>query len=312
MMFLGFFSSVMFIIILLLTFIGFIFLYLYIAKKDNLLKANGFSENKQKNKQTLRERMITPFVKWGKKAGPIGIQYPLFSDIRKTEILLNQAGNPFGLTLQDFYGFRFVLAMAGLSFGSLYSFIGLPLAMPIILLSIFGGVFGPNVWIYVKAKNRQEIISVMMPDFLDTVSVTLSAGVSLDGALKQVTKQFEGPLSEEIDRFNREVELGVPRMSAYQGLIDRSSSKELHSLVNALIQGSTLGVPVSRTFKLQASDLRATRGFVAKEKAAKASPLITLVTTFFIAPAVIGLILGLLALNLIYNPEAFGLDHFFF
>lgn len=312
MKFLGLFSSVMFIVILLLLFIGFIFLYLYIAKKDNLLKANGFSEKKQKKKDPFRERMIAPFVKWGKKAGPIGINYPLFTDVKKTEVLLNQAGNPLGLQLQDFYGFRFVLAMAGLTFGSLYSFIGLPFAMPIILLSIFGGLFGPNVWIYFKAKNRQEMISMMMPDFLDTVSVTLSAGVSLDGALNQVTKQFEGPLSEEIDRFNKEIELGVPRSSAYQGLIDRSSSKELHSLVNALMQGSSLGVPVSRTFKLQATDLRATRGFVAKEKAAKASPLITLATTFFIAPAVIGLILGLLALNLIYNPEAFGLDHFFF
>lgn len=312
MKFLGLFSSVMFILILLLLFIGFIFLYLYVAKKDNLLKANGFSEKKQKKKQPFRERMVAPFVKWGKKAGPIGINYPLFTDVKKTEVLLNQAGNPLGLQLQDFYGFRFVLAMAGLTFGSLYSFLGLPFAMPIILLSIFGGLFGPNVWIYFKAKSRQEMISMMMPDFLDTVSVTLSAGVSLDGALNQVTKQFEGPLSEEIDRFNKEIELGVPRSSAYQGLIDRSSSKELHSLVNALMQGSSLGVPVSRTFKLQATDLRATRGFVAKEKAAKASPLITLATTFFIAPAVIGLILGLLALNLIYNPEAFGLDHFFF
>lgn len=312
MKFLGLFSTVMFSIILLLVFISFIFIFLYVAKKDNLLKSNGYSEKKNKKKQPMRERLIAPFVKWGKKAGPVGINYPFFTDVKKTEVLLNHAGNPLGLHLQDFYGFRFVLAMAGLTFGSLYSLLGLPLAMPIILLSIFGGLFGPIIWIYFKAKSRQEMISVMMPDFLDTVSVTLSAGVSLDGALKQVTKQFDGPLSEEIDRFNKEVELGVPRLSAYQGLIDRSSSKELHSLVNALIQGSTLGVPVSRTFKLQATDLRATRGFVAKEKAAKASPLITLTTTFFIAPAVIGLILGLLALNLIYNPEAFGLDHFFF
>ncbi|RTR36329.1 pilus assembly protein TadB [Robertmurraya yapensis] len=312
MKFLSLFSSVMFISILILLFIGFVFLYLFIAKKDNLLKANGLTEKKKKKKQNLRERFVMPLVKLGKKAGPIGINYPFFTDIQKTEILINQAGNPLGMHLQDFYGFRFVLAMCGLGFGSFYSFIGLPFAMPVILLAIFGGLFGPNVWIYFKAKNRQEMISIMMPDFLDTVSVTLSAGVSLDGALKQVTKQFEGPLSEEIDRFNREIELGVTRSSAYQGLIDRSSSKELHSLVNALMQGSNLGVPVSRTFKLQADDLRATRGFAAKEKAAKASPLITLVTTFFIAPSVIGLILGLLALNLIYNPEAFGLDHFFF
>ena len=125
-----------------------------------------------------------------------------------------------------------------------------------------------------------------------------------------MTKQFDGPLSEEIDRFKKEVDLGVQRITAYKNLMSRNSSKELHALVNALIQGSSLGVPVSRTFKLQADDLRATRGFIAKEKAAKASPLVTLVTTFFIAPAIIGLIVGLLALNIMYNPGAFGLENF--
>ncbi len=249
---------------------------------------------------------------WSVKAGPIGIKYPFFADIDKHTKMLKEAGNPLDLQLQDFFGLRFVLGFMGLFFGTAYTIIGLPFGLQVLLLSIIGGFLGPSGWLHLKAKYRQETISIMMPDFLDTVSVTLQAGVSLDGALSQVTMQFEGPLSEEIEQFNKEVELGVPRLSAYQSLIDRNSSKELHSLVNSLIQGSSLGVPVSKTFKLQADDLRSTRGFTAKEKAAKASPLITLVTTFFIAPAVFGLIIGLLVLNIIYNPGAFGLDSFFF
>jgi len=312
MRFIGLFSMVMLIIILLFLFISFIYVYLFIAKRENLLQNNGYVKGKSRQKGRLIDRVIAPIVRWGKQAGPVGIKYPYFADIEKHKKLLGQAGYPLGLQIQDFYGFRFVLGMMGLGFGTIYGFLGLPLGIPIMFLTIFGGFLGPSAWLYIKAKNRQELISMMMPDFLDTVSVTLSAGVSLDGALKQVTKQFKGPLSEEIDRFNKEVELGVPRLSAYQGLIERNSSRELHSLVNALIQGTSLGVPVSRTFRLQAEDLRATRGFLAKEKAAKASPQITLVTTFFIAPAVLGLIVGLLALNIIYNPEAFGLDSFFF
>ncbi|MBU8881365.1 type II secretion system F family protein [Bacillus sp. FJAT-29790] len=309
---LGFFSLVMFIFILILLFISFVYIYLYIAKKEKLLKQQGFQHRKDKKKQSLQERMILTLVLWGKKAGPVGIRYPFFADKAKHERLLKEAGNPLELSLQDFYGFRFVLGLIGLGFGSIYSFLGMPLGLQVLLLSILGGFLGPSAWLYFKAKNRQELITIMMPDFLDTVSVTLQAGVSLDNALQQVTQQFEGPLSEEIDRFNREIDLGVPRITAYQSLMDRNSSKELHSLVNGLIQGSTLGVPVSRTFKLQADDLRATRGFVAKEKAAKASPQITLVTTFFVAPAVFGLIIGLLVLNIMYNPAAFGLDSFFF
>lgn len=305
------FSFVMIIIFLILLFTSFVYLYIYIVKKENLLKTNGYTRKKNKKKRTLQERLLTPLVRWGKQAGPIGMKYPFFADIEKHENYLRQAGNPLGLQLQDFYGFRFVLGMLGLGFASIYGILGLPFGMPMVLISILGGFFGPSLWIYLAAKNRQETISIMMPDFLDTVSVTLSAGVSLDGALKQVTQQIEGPLSEEIDQFSKEVELGVPRNTAYQNIMLRNSSKELHSLVNALIQGTSLGVPVSKTFKLQAEDLRATRGFAAKEKAAKASPQVTLVTTFFIAPAVIGLIVGLLALNVMYNPGAFGLDSFF-
>jgi tight adherence protein C len=308
---LGFFAIVMVTAILILLFIGFIYLYLFIAKKENLLVSQGYNPKKKKQKAPLRERLLAPVVRWGIKAGPVGMKYPFFADIDKHSQMLKEAGNPLGLQLRDFYGFRFVLALIGLGFGCLYVIIGLPFSLQVLLISIIAGFLGPSAWLYFKAKYRQETISIMMPDFLDTVSVTLQAGVSLDGALNQVTKQFEGPLSEEIDRFNKEVELGVPRLAAYNSLMDRNSSKELHSLVNGLIQGSSLGVPVSRTFKLQADDLRATRGFVAKEKAAKASPQITLVTTFFVAPAVFGLIIGLLALNIFYNPSAFGLDSFF-
>ncbi|MGD6845171.1 type II secretion system F family protein [Bacillus infantis] len=308
---LGFFAIVMVTAILIFLFIGFIYLYLFIAKKENLLVSQGYNPKKKKQKAPLRERLLAPVVRWGIKAGPVGMKYPFFADIDKHSQMLKEAGNPLGLQLRDFYGFRFVLALLGLGFGCLYVIIGLPFSLQVLLISIIAGFLGPSAWLHFKAKYRQETISIMMPDFLDTVSVTLQAGVSLDGALNQVTKQFEGPLSEEIDRFNKEVELGVPRLTAYNSLMDRNSSKELHSLVNGLIQGSSLGVPVSRTFKLQADDLRATRGFVAKEKAAKASPQITLVTTFFVAPAVFGLIIGLLALNIFYNPSAFGLDSFF-
>lgn len=305
------FSVVMITLILLLLFLGFIYFYLFIAKKENLLLRHGYEPGRKKKTRSLRNRMLLPLVKWSVKAGPVGIKYPFFANIEKHERMIHEAGNPMGFRLEDFYGFRFVLGMIGLGFSTFYSLMGFPFSLQVLLLCLFGGFVGPSLWLYFKAKHRQEMISVMMPDFLDTVSVTLQAGVSLNGALKQVTKQLEGQLSEEIDRFNKEVELGVPQITAYKQLMERNSSKELHSLVNALIQGTSLGVPVARTFKLQADDLRATRGFIAKEKAAKASPQITLVTTFFVAPAVFGLIIGLLVLNIMYNPGAFGIESFF-
>ena len=88
----------------------------------------------------------------------------------------------------------------------------------------------------------------------------------MDSALRQVTEQMDGPLSEEIQRFNREIDLGVPRRQALLNLLNRNTSKELEMLVNSLMQGADLGVPVSTTFRVQAEDLRSMRGFHAKRE----------------------------------------------
>ncbi|MCF6139556.1 type II secretion system F family protein [Pseudalkalibacillus berkeleyi] len=305
------YTVLLFSIILLLLLIGFVYVYLFIGKKQRLMSHVKISETQMRARLKFRERMAKPIIKAAEYAGPTGIKYPFFSDKEKDERLIVSAGNPMDLRLESFYGLRFVLGLSALLFTILYVFLGLPFGLMMMVLLPLGGFFGPNIWLWLKARERQEQISATMPDFLDTVSVTLQAGVSLDGALRQVTKQLSGPLSEEIDRFSREIELGVPRRTAYENLLNRNYSKELKMLVTSLIQGSSLGVPVSQTFKIQADDLRAMRGFKAKEKAAKASPQITLVTTFFVAPAVFFLIIGMLILNVIYNPSAFGLDSFF-
>ncbi len=286
-------------------------MWIFIAKKANLYKALKMEKKKKKQKRSRSSLLMDPLLKAADYAKPTAVKYTFFTNKSQEERLLVLAGSPYGLTHELFHGLRFVLALGLLMYSVLYLLLGLPFGLMGMLFLPLIGYFGPIVWLNLKAKDRQELISAAMPDFLDTVSVTLSAGVGIDQALHQVTKQFDGPLIEEIEQFNREVDLGVPRKTAYMNLLARNKSKELEMLVNSLLQGQTLGVPVSTTFRLQAEDLRAMRGFKAKEKAAKASPQITLITTFFVAPAVFVLIIGLLFLNVVYNPGAFGLDILF-
>ncbi|MCJ8008769.1 type II secretion system F family protein [Lederbergia wuyishanensis] len=298
------------IIILIFVLIGFIFIWLYIAKKEKLLVHLQKSKLKRSRKK-LSEIIWKPLIKAAEYVGPTAEKYKLMFDFEKDEQMIVRAGNPMGLTQKGLHGLRFVLGMGLLTFSILYSFLGMPFALLLLVIFPITGFMFPSLWIMYLAKERQEMISTMMPDFLDTVSITLQAGVSLDAALRQVTNQMDGPLSEEFQRFNREIDLGVPRRQAFQHILDRNTSKELEMLVNSLVQGSDLGVPVSTTFRVQAENLRSMRGYRAKEKAAKASPQVTLVTTFLVAPAVFLLIIGLLFLNMLYNPEAFGLDVWF-
>jgi tight adherence protein C len=287
---------------------GFFYLWLYIAKKENLLTNLNKSEAESGKRKRRTGWVTSQLLRAGAYIGPTAIKYPLFTKPENDELALIRAGNPHGMQLEQFYGIRYLLGFGSLILFFFGNLLGLPYSMELFLIAPVCCFLLPNLWIHLKAKKRQEEISVSMPEFLDTMSVTLQAGVSLDGALKKIVEYMDGPLSEEIQRLNQEIGLGVPRRTALENLVHRNSSRELELLVHSLLQGLELGVPVSTTFRIQADELRASRGFRAREQAAKASPKITLVTVFMVTPAVFVLIVGLIILNVIYSPEKFGLN----
>ena len=182
--------------------------------------------------------------------------------------------------------------------------IGLPFSQYSIIFLPILGYFLPIIIVRNQAKKRQQLIRKDLPDFLDTISTSLQAGINLDQALREVIRFFDGPLREEFSRFNYEIELGVQRETAYRNLLSRNDNTEFQSLIKSLIQGQNLGVPIATTFKIQAEDMRKLREEQVKELAAKASPKVTLVTTFIVAPVSILMIAGLMILNMIYGENS--------
>ncbi|GAK13686.1 type II secretion system F family protein [Geomicrobium sp. JCM 19039] len=237
-------------IILFLIFIAFVYIWLFVARKQGLRSYVG-ERPETKRKRPLKERLWSPILKLSDKIGPTAYKYPMFANVEKDKQFLIWAGRPLNLTIEQYYGMRYVLAFGSLLFFWIYQMLGLPFGLPLLLIVPISGFFFPQIWLRLKAKERQEIISVSMPDFLDIVSISLKAGASLDGALRQVVDKMDGPLSEEIGNYNREISLGVPRKNALQRLLDHNYAKELESLVQALIQGDDLGVPISTTFTVQ-------------------------------------------------------------
>ena len=71
-------------------------------------------------------------------------------------------------------------------------------------------------------RRRQEKIAADLPDFLDILSVTVSAGIGFRTALGRVAQRFEGPLREELQARGAGMHLGRDvarrgRMSAAGG-----------------------------------------------------------------------------------------------
>lgn len=260
--------------------------------------------DRKRHKKERRANLFQQITKFADEFADLGQRINFFSENYVVEEWLRKSGNPLNLTVERFQGLKIFFFIAGFLSGIVSIVIGLPFSQYSIIFLPILGYFLPIILIKREVKKRQTQIREDLPDFLDTVSTCLQAGVSLDQALREVIRHFEGPIREEFSRFNSEIDLGITRERAYRNLLLRNDNLEFQSLIKNLIQGMELGVPIAKTFKIQAEDLRKLRQEQVKELAAKASPKVTLVTTFLIAPVSILMIAGLMILNLLTGENS--------
>lgn len=229
---------------------------------------------------------------WMDRLAPTGRKIQILSDDQELEETLTKAGYPYQLTVNRIHGAKIIGLICGAGFGIVCYVFGLPLSVFLFVFGPFLGYMAPIYLIRFIAKKRQQQIRLELPDFLDMMSITLQAGMSLDDALNYYVETSEGPLSEELSRLNQEIRFGVQREIAYRSLIRRTDSPELEALIQSLIQAHNLGTPIAKTFALQAQEMRRMRSEKAKEEAGKAAPKISLITGLIIAPSIMLLILS--------------------
>jgi tight adherence protein C len=288
-------------------------LYVFAKKKEGLTKhiseiavTASFTKGQKK---TFTDRLIAFLSRYADDFSSLGERINFFSESDEVQSLLRKAGNPYDMSVSRFQGFKIVCVLIGFLVGAFMVIIGFPLAnIAFVTLPVLG-FFVPIMLVRSKAKKRQGQLRSDLPDFLDTVSISLQAGSNLDSAIKEVIKYFSGPIREEFSKFLQQIELGVPREKAYAELLQRNDNEDFQSFIKSLIQAVRLGVPMAATFKTQAEDIRKISLEQVKEKAAKASPKVTMITSFIIAPLIMLLIIGLVVLNMIYADD--GLFQFF-
>jgi tight adherence protein C len=198
--------------------------------------------------------------------------------------LLDAAGRPDRLTAYTFAGrkgaYAALLATAGLPFAVAGNWF-----LPIVLVTL--GFFLPDLALRSQAKERQEEIERRLPDFLDVLAVTVSAGLDFRTALDRVADAFEGPLSEEIRTALQQMMLGESRREALDGLDRRNRSESLSEFVTALQQAQDLGAPLTGALDAIAADIRRSYAQQARRQAAKVEPRLSVVMTITLIPAAI-------------------------
>ena len=228
---------------------------------------------------------------------------------RRVDNRIAYAGKPWNLNFFSLLALQILLGGGGLffSFFMLRLLRGEPGQMVLIVLLVtLVGFFLPYGVISSKAQSRQMEVRKALPDVLDLLLVSVEAGLGFDMAMKKVTQQMRGPLSEEIKRALDEIRMGGDRETALRGIAKRSGVSELSSFVSSVIQAEQLGSNIANTLRVQAEFMRQRRRQRAEEMAMKAPVKLVFPLVLFIFPALFVVILGPAAIQ-IYRTLITGL-----
>jgi tight adherence protein C len=207
---------------------------------------------------------------------------------------LDQAGNPAWLGIDAVLTYKGALLVAGGVAGFLA---GVVFAGPLGWLAYAAvgataGFFAPNLLVLHLAQERQQAIRHTLPDILDTLVVTVEAGLGFEAALAQVVHNGRGPMVGEFARVLHEMQIGRAREEALREMASRTSVAELKGFASAVVQATTLGVPMANVLRQQANEMRIRRRQRAEEQAQKVPVKILFPMVLCLLPALFVVIIG--------------------
>ncbi len=154
------------------------------------------------------------------------------------------------------------------------------------------GAYVPWYWLATRAKSRSVDIDRSLPDVIDFIVTSVEAGVGMQGAMLNMARKFEGPLSQEFLQVVRETSLGRARDVALEAMAVRCRSYDLSLFVSAIVQADQTGISIARVLRSQADELRERRRQRAREQAGKIPVKMTVPTVTLVFPTLFLLILG--------------------
>lgn len=200
---------------------------------------------------------------------------------------LDAAGAP--MTLEGYAGQKGAQAVLYGGIGLLlFSMTGSILLLPVLA---YLGWLSVDLRLARQAKRRQATIDADLPDFLDILSVIVSAGSGFRQGLDRVADAVGGPLGEEVRLTLRQMDLGSSRRVAFEALRDRNDSEPLAKFITALLQAEELGSPLTKVLGEISEDMRREFQQLARRKAAEATPRVGLLVTTIVLPGAILLVI---------------------
>lgn len=193
------------------------------------------------------------------------------------------------------------------TFGVAWLSVNYALARPMGSFVLQGGIaaavgfYLPTFWLYQKGESRKAQIQSALADTLDLLVVCVEAGLALNAALERVGKEVEisSPgLSDELLLANQEIQTGLARADALRRLARRSGVEDIYALTAMLIQAEKLGSSIAQSLRAHAESMRTKRRQRAEQAARQAGIKLAFPLVFMIFPALLIVILGPAAIQL--------------
>jgi tight adherence protein C len=163
------------------------------------------------------------------------------------------------------------------------------------------GFYLPTLWLWAKGEARRARIQQALPDALDLMVVCVEAGLGLTAAIERVGREIaiaSPALSDEFLLVNQEIRTGLSRSDALRRLARRTGVEDLYALSAMLIQADKLGTSIAQSLRAHAESMRTKRRQRAEQMARKAGIKLAFPLVFLIFPALLIVILGPAAIQL--------------
>ncbi|MGW5877897.1 type II secretion system F family protein [Nocardiopsis terrae] len=208
---------------------------------------------------------------------------------RSIAVRIEAAGRPDGLTAE-----RYVQRKIGevTIYGTLALLVLVSDSSPFLALFAVAFMGLTDLNLYVQTQERADQVQTQLPDFLDVLAVTVSAGMSFRAAVGRVAASMPGVLADEFTIALRQMELGISRREAFDSLRRRNRNDSLSKFVTAIQQAEELGAPLSDTLVNISSDMRRADAQYMRRKAQQLNPRVTMVTAVTLLPGLLILIVG--------------------
>jgi tight adherence protein C len=233
----------------------------------------------------------SPFVKVFEL---IGEKVPISpEDASTSRRYLIAAGYRSDASLAIYYGVKIVLCAVLLLFAvAFHSSVTSIRVLQIVftVAATAAGYFGPNLVVEKLVDFRQERIRYSLPDALDLMVVCVEAGLGLDQAINNISRELaetHPDMAQEFNLVTLEMRAGKRRTDALRNLVDRTGEPDLRKLVGILLQTDRFGTSIGDALRSHSDFMRARRTQEAEERANKVGIKLIFPIFFFILPSMI-------------------------